>query len=52
MKNLKLKKGMMVVVDGATIHVDEVNPDGTCWGTDCEGDEMEFTSEAVTAVCP
>jgi len=52
MKNLEIKEGMMVVVNGTTVHVDEVNSDGTCWGSDCDGDEMGFTSEAVTAICP
>lgn len=51
-KETELQVGMMVVVNGTALCVEEVNPDGTCWGIDCDGGEMGFTTETLMSMVP
>jgi len=50
-----IKVGTMVIVCGQPVIVDEVyhnNPHRPFWGTTEDGEEVGFSTEQVTAICP
>ena len=51
----KIKVGDMVIVCGQAVIVDEVypnNPHRPFWGTTEDGEEVGFSTEQITAICP
>jgi len=47
-----IKIGDYVIVNGTQVLVDEIINQTQYWGTDCDGDDIGFTSEQVTAIVP
>jgi hypothetical protein len=51
----KIEIGDMVIVCGQAVIVDEVypnNPHRPFWGTTEDGEEVGFSTEQITAICP
>ena len=51
----KIKVGDMVIVCGQVVIVDEVilnNPHRPFWGTTEDGEDVGFSYEQITAICP
>lgn len=47
-----IKVGDSVMVNGMQIIVDENCGNGHFWGSDCDGDEIGFTTEEILAIVP
>jgi len=50
-----IKVGDMVIVCGQPVIVDEVypnNPHRPFWGTTEDGEEVGFSTQQITAICP
>jgi hypothetical protein len=47
-----IKAGDSVMVNGMQIIVNENCGNGCFYGTDCDGDEIEFATEEILAVVP
>ena len=45
-----LEKGCFVIVYGILVEVDEIQENGTCWGTDEDGDDISFNRGAIEAI--
>ena len=47
-----IKAGEVVIVNGTQIEVNENCGDGSFYGTDPDGGDIDFTTEQITAICP
>jgi hypothetical protein len=47
-----IKAGEVVIVNGIQIEVNENCGDGSFYGTDPDGGDIDFTTEQITAICP